>query len=125
MNISIGPKLPLNVDKKNGFISIDNYADEAKQNLKILILTNPGERIFDSNFGVGLRNFLFENPDSDVEEIITNRIRAQISAYLPYILINDVKVYRNDEYENLLYVLIDFFIKPLGLKQQLTLSFAE
>lgn len=66
MNSSIGPKLPLTLDKKNGILAIDNYVDEIKQNLKILCLTAPGERVFLPEFGVGLRNYLFQNstPDS-------------------------------------------------------------
>ena len=36
MNNSIGPKLPLKVNKKNGFVVIDNYIDEIKQNLRII-----------------------------------------------------------------------------------------
>ena len=31
MNSSIGPQLPLTIDKKNGFISTDNYTQEIKQ----------------------------------------------------------------------------------------------
>ena len=57
----IGPELPLNRDIKFGnFGLITNFKDQVKQNFKNLLLTSPGERIMNGDFGVGLRNYLFE-----------------------------------------------------------------
>ena len=125
MNSSIGPKLPLNLDKKNGFLSIDNYVDEIKQNLKILFLTAPGERVFIPNFGIGLRNYLFENKTTSLDQGIKERINNQVAVYFPFIEINDVTIFESPDIENLLYVRFDYFIKPLNFKDQLTLSFIE
>ena len=56
------PKLPLTLGGDNGnYKLIKTYKNLIKQNFKNLILTAPGERIMDPNFGVGIRNFLFEN----------------------------------------------------------------
>ena len=55
------PKLPLAYDSTQD----GNYAlnktliDTIRQNLKMLLLTNPGERIMMPNFGVGIRTYLF------------------------------------------------------------------
>ena len=61
------PKLPLVVDGSTGYRMIDNYTDLVKQNFKNLMLTNPGERMMDPTFGVGITTFLFEidNPISN------------------------------------------------------------
>ena len=56
----ITPHLPLVVDGINGIKLIQDYKDLVKQNLKNLLLTIPGERIMDVDFGVGLRKYLFE-----------------------------------------------------------------
>jgi hypothetical protein len=125
MNSSIGPKLPLNVDKKNGFLMIDNYVDEVKQNLKILFLTSPGERVFIPNFGVGLRSYLFENKTTKLDSEIEARIKQQVSTYLPFVNINNISIFESPDMENMLYVRFDYFIKPLNFKDQLTLSFIE
>lgn len=124
MNNTIGPSLPLSIDKKNGFLMIDNYVDEIKQNLRILFLTNPGERVWNPGFGLGIRNLLFENPATNVEEIIQTRIRQQVKFYFPFIVINDIGIFSSPDVENLLYVRFDYFIQPLNLQDQLTLSFA-
>jgi len=125
MNISIGPKLPLNVDKKNGFLMIDNYVDEIKQNLKILFLTAPGERVFLPDFGVGLRNYLFENRTTRLNSSIEERIRNQIDTYLPFVAINNITIFESPDMENILYVRFDYFIPSINIKDQLTLSFIE
>lgn len=125
MNISIGPKLPLTLDKKNSFLMIDNYVDEIKQNLKTLFLTAPGERVYDPNFGVGLRSYLFENKSPELDDVIKNRIRQQIDRYMPFVSINDASVFESPDIDNVLYVKFDYFIKTLNLQDQLTLPFIE
>ena len=125
MNSSIGPKLPLTLDKKNGLLMIDKYTDEIKQNLKTLFLTTPGERVFIPNFGVGLRNYLFENKTNKLDQEIQERIKNQVDIYLPFISINDISVFESPDIENLLYVRFDYFIKPLNFQDQLTLSFIQ
>tara|TARA_R110000824_G_scaffold124301_12_gene282677 strand:+ start:321 stop:710 length:390 start_codon:yes stop_codon:yes gene_type:complete len=62
----------------------------AKQNLKMLLLTIPGERIMDINFGVGLPRYLFENNGPDTYSAISGKIQQQVDIYLPYIAIDDV-----------------------------------
>jgi hypothetical protein len=125
MNSAIGPKLPLNLDKKDGFTMIDNYVDEVKQNLKTLFLTTPGERVYIPDFGIGMRNYLFENRTTSLDSDIKARIKQQIDAYMPFISIIDVQVWDSPDIENLLYLKFEYFIVPLNLQDQITLSFIE
>ncbi len=54
-------KLPLQISPSDGPYTLNkNLASVVKQNVKMVIFTSPGERIMDSNFGVGIRNYLFE-----------------------------------------------------------------
>lgn len=125
MNSAIGPKLPLNLDKKDGFLMIDNYVDEVKQNLKTLFLTAPGERVYIPDFGIGMRNYLFENRTANLDSEIKSRIKQQIDAYMPFVSIIDVQVWDSPDIENLLYLKFEYFIVPLNLQDQITLSFIE
>ena len=57
----ISPKVPLVYDSTDGPYQLNkNLKQTFSQNLKMLILTMPGERIMVPNFGVGLQGFLFE-----------------------------------------------------------------
>jgi len=86
----IGPELPLNRDIKFGnFGLITNFKDQVKQNFKNLLLTSPGERIMNGDFGVGLRNYLFE-PRFIAVPKIKQRIKQQVDRYMPFIRINNI-----------------------------------
>ena len=81
----IGPKLPLQGDDVNGsYTLITSYAEEIKQNFKNLLLTSPGERMMNPDFGVGLRSFLFE-PAQKVTGMIRQKIASQVFRYMPFI----------------------------------------
>ena len=84
-------KLPLVVSNVFGPYELNTTFNElAKQNLKMLVLTNPGERIMHPDFGVGVSRFLFENNTSDIYDTIRSRIYEQVQIYLSYIQIDRV-----------------------------------
>ena len=70
------PKLPLALSSDDGaYQLIKTYKNLVKQNFKNLILTSPGERIMDPHFGVGIRNFLFENDGQQLYSEISSKIK--------------------------------------------------
>ena len=86
MAYGISVKFPLSLDVNDGAYTLNKTIKESvKQNFKNLLLTSPGERIMDPNFGVGLRNFLFENSDDFTSNDIESKIREQIDIYLTFI----------------------------------------
>ena len=87
----LSPKLPLNIDEINGYALNQNFKEVARQNLKMVILTSPGERIMIPEFGVGIRNYLFENANSSTFNAIRQRIENQVASYLPYITIRNIE----------------------------------
>ena len=77
--------------EKNTFtndVSLKTDRNAIRQSIMNIILTNPGEKPFDSSFGTGLYNFLFENVTNDVElermemdiknEILAREPRAEV-----------------------------------------------
>jgi phage baseplate assembly protein W len=88
-----------------------------KQNLKMLLLTSPGERIMEPRFGVGLRAYLFEQNTSLTHSSIETKINEQLNLYMPYVEIvelsfNDASEESNIS-ENYLNVKLEYFVKPL------------
>ena len=82
---AIGPQLPLQRGDVYGHFSlITTYKEEIKQNFKNLLLTSPGERMMNPEFGVGLRGFLFE-PRENAIIAIRQTIQEQIDRYMPFI----------------------------------------
>ena len=88
---AIGPKIPLQRDSTFGSFGMNTtYLEEVKQNFKNLLLTSPGERVMIPDFGVGLRNFLFE-PKKQAVPRIRQRIDGQVSRYMPFIRITKIQ----------------------------------
>jgi|9_EtaG_2_1085328.scaffolds.fasta_scaffold14486_2 hypothetical protein len=81
--VGFGPKLPVGVSRSEGFALTKTLAENVKQNLKNLILTSPGERVMIPEFGVGIRNFLFENIDSTLTGRVESAIVNQIEIFMP------------------------------------------
>jgi phage baseplate assembly protein W len=83
--------LPFVYDKIDGPYRLNkNLSAAVKQNLKNLILTSPGERIMIPEFGVGLRNFLFEGISPETYERLSFKIREQINLFLPFVELETV-----------------------------------
>tara|TARA_B100000287_G_scaffold139197_1_gene131142 strand:+ start:800 stop:1180 length:381 start_codon:yes stop_codon:yes gene_type:complete len=117
------PSLPLSIDPINGFSNNQTIVEVVQQNLKMLLLTSPGERIMDPNFGVGMRRFLFEQNDANTHSKIKTRIKKQVADYMSFIEIEDVifAFESNDSMmkSNGLLVTIRFYISPVGVQGSL------
>ena len=85
----LSPKLPLVHDPIDGYYQLNKtYKDMVGQNLKMLVLTTPGERIMEPEFGVGLRQFLFQNFPQDE---IVSAVEEQVVRYLPFIELQNIE----------------------------------
>jgi phage baseplate assembly protein W len=91
---SLSVSLPVNKLKTSmsadGYEMIYGYEDLVKQNFRNVLLTAPGEKLMDKNFGVGLRMYLFENDSADLRRTLNDRIRKQVKTYINYVKILDL-----------------------------------
>ena len=118
---SIGIKLPINRDSVDGFLMLKTIQETVKQNFKMLILTNPGERVMEPNFGVGLHGLLFSGYHEGVETIIRNRIAEQTAIYLPAVEIVSVDFGQGRD-TNTLNVIIQYKIPRVGIQDSLQIT---
>jgi len=86
-NPPIGIKTPLEMGlERDGLFRMHrNIEDTVSDNLRNLLLTNHGERLFRYDYGANLRELVFElgTEEGDFEAI--NRIRNAVSTYLPFV----------------------------------------
>ena len=77
----------MSTDGSVGFDSIrrDEVRKLINSHLKMLLLTNPGEIISDSSFGVGIYSYLFLLENEPKMLNLQNSIEQQIETYLPYL----------------------------------------
>jgi phage baseplate assembly protein W len=123
----ISPKVPLVYDNTDGPYQLNKTLKETfNQNLKMLILTMPGERIMAPDFGVGLQGFLFESITEDTFSRISTKIQQQVDRYIPAISLTELSFITSDEDQSLklneVRVKIKYDILPYNGSNELTIT---
>jgi phage baseplate assembly protein W len=113
----IGLDLPFEGDKLFNV----NYLtkDQVRANLLNLFLTDPGERLQNPSFGIGLRKLLFENDVN--EQRIRSLIEDQVQIYIPDVNIINVDLNIIED-ENRLNITFSYNFKYEESPQQLEIT---
>lgn len=92
--IELYSDFPINFDRNpiTGLLAKVSNEDSVKQSLKQLVLTNVGERFYDSNKGSRISGSLFEPASPTTLEIIRTQIKECIGAYEPRCQLLEVNV---------------------------------
>lgn len=122
----LSPKLPLEIDFTDGYALNKNYRSMIIQNLKMVLLTIPGERVMDPDFGVGLKAYLFEPQVTQTHANLNANIRRQVAKYLPFVKISDIKFETSEDSElippNYLSVILSFSVGLIDLSEILVIT---
>ena len=118
-NTYIGLSFPIRQDRFNDFALTKNSLEQAKHNLKNLLLTHVGERVAQPEFGSRLRELVFEQIDSDLPIKIEEEVKRAIGVWLPYINIVEVVTLTDKEDENKIFVRLRYStqLTPSSLQQ--------
>ena len=133
---TITPSFPLVINEDTGNYEAYGIADLTKvvdQNIKMTLLTVPGERMMDQNFGVGLSRYLFENDTTikrgvsyisgDIPPLREN-ILSQLSTYVSYITIQDLQIDLVGD-SNLMNIKIKYFVNDSNTASLFDLTIGE
>jgi len=96
-NQAYGITLPVQRGNTGYFSQAFSSLEQAKSNLRNLLLTRKGERIFQPNFGSGIHELLFEQSTNDLESRLQENITDSVNFWLPYINIDTIDVNMTDE----------------------------
>lgn len=72
--MSAGWEFPVRISGEHGRVAISRDKENIRQSVKIILLTEPGERLLHQEFGTKLHQFLFESMDSQTEEMIRREV---------------------------------------------------
>jgi len=129
---TIAPSFPLVINEDTGNYETYGISDLTKvvdQNIKMTLLTVPGERSMDQNFGVGLSKYLFENDTTikrgggDLPPLREN-ILSQLSTYISYITILDLQIDLVGD-SNLMNIKIKYFVNDSNAASLFDLTIGE
>jgi len=92
-----GITLPIKRGNTGYFEQAFTSFEQAKANLKNLLLTKRGERVMQPEFGTGLETLLFEPMDGLFESNLRDTITKTVNYWLPYVNIQDIEIEMTDE----------------------------
>jgi len=76
----------------------------------------------DLDFGVGLRNYLFDNNTAVVRAQLESRIFEQVDKYMPFVNIIDLQVVENLNHPNSLEIKLRYNIQNIASEEILSVS---
>ena len=118
-DIAVGITLPFG--KNGGLFNLSYTTEEqAISNLKNLLLTRKGERVYQPNFGSDIPSLLFEQMDSSLESQLINSLSFDIGYWLPYIIIQSIDVSADFD-RNLVKIQLSFSVTEQGANTQITI----
>jgi phage baseplate assembly protein W len=93
---AIGITLPIQIGN-TAFNQSFKTIDQAKANIKNLLLTKKYERLMQPELGSGLQELLFEINDSTFSEKLENTIVDSLAMWLPYITVENIDIQQTNE----------------------------
>ena len=115
-----GAKLPLVYNGTTGpYEMLVSLKQVASQNLKMLLLTNPGERIMDPEFGVGVQTYLFSNFSENIQGQLYDKIVQQAATYMPAVEIVNITFTETNPDTNTFSFQIFYNLRDAGLNDLL------
>jgi len=97
--VSVGIDFPFaRVAGSDGYFSTTKTTiDAVKTNIKLLLQTNRGERVFQPNLGMNLKQLLFEQITEDITIQIENDIVDVFQSWLPFVNLRNIEINRRDD----------------------------
>ena len=91
-NYAVGITLPIQRGEDGYFRQSFRTFDQIRSNLKNLLLTKKGERIFQPEFGSGLHDLLFQPGTEKFEEDLETTINEEVAKWLPYLIVEYINI---------------------------------
>ena len=107
-NTYVGLSFALRNNNNLDFAMTKNSLEQSKHNLRNLLLTYPGERLGQPQFGSRLRQLVFEQVDEELPSRIEEEVKRSISQWLPYINVLSVQTLTDEGDTNKIFVKLEY-----------------
>ena len=107
----------------NGQADTVAYEEDIAQAIKIIIGTNPGERIMRPDFGAGLNAFIFEPVNQTTMQLVQTRVEEALIDWEPRIDVIAVKVTTDAAMRNRLLIDITYRVRTSNTVRNLVYPF--
>jgi len=92
-------------------INLVSDADDIRESIRIILETDPGERVMRPDFGAGLRRLVFEPINTSTMTLVQHRVQQALVSWEPRIDAKDVVVTAEQAAAGILNIRIDYVIR--------------
>jgi uncharacterized protein len=91
-----GWSFPAKFSKKDAELEMSEGVQDINESLYIIITTNFGERVMNTNFGCGVSNYIFDDLNTPTLALIEDNIRNSITLYEARVDLEEIEFDLND-----------------------------
>jgi uncharacterized protein len=99
------------------------YEEDIRQAIRIILGTNPGDRLMRPDFGAGLDQFIFEPVNTATMAQVKTRVEEALIDWEPRIVIDEVKVGADPSERNTLLIEVQYRVRATDSRQNLVYPF--
>lgn len=107
----------------DGEIALVAYEEDIRQSIRIILGTNPGERVMRPDFGAGLNAFLFEPVSFATMQRVKQRVEEALIDWEPRIEVEVVRVSNDRSEPGKLLINIDYRVRVTNTRANLVYPF--
>jgi len=120
--LGIGWSFPPQVDT-DASMQFSEYEQDVQQSIRIILGTNPGERVMRPDFGAGLNQFVFEPVNTATMNAVSTQVQESLINWEPRINVIDVNVTTDPAQMNCLLIDIEYQIRASNTTANLVYPF--
>lgn len=95
------------------------YEEDIRQAIKIILGTNPGERLMRPDFGAGLNQFVFEPVNTATMAQVKTRVEEALIDWEPRIDVESVKVSTDPSARNTVLIEVSYRVRATNARHNL------
>ena len=99
------------------------YEEDIRQAIRIILGTNPGERIMRPTFGAGLNQFMFEPVNTRTMTLVGTRVEEALVDWEARIIVESVEVTTDPVTRNVLLIDVRYRVRTTNAVQNLVYPF--
>ena len=107
----------------DGTVSTVEYEEDIDQAIRIILGTEPGERVMRPDFGAGLKRFVFEPVSISTMQLLKQRVEEALVDWEPRIDVIEVRVSSEGPVRNKLLVSIAYRVRLTNTIRNLVYPF--
>ena len=104
-------------------VKLISHEADIRESLRILLFTNPGERVMQPTYGCGLRPRVFDTINDSTITLISDIIKRAILFFEPRVKLESVRVDTQRQYEGILDIVLDYTIRQTNTRSNMVYPF--